>query len=81
LSISDFTSFSPEQVFSLKSKIANLKSFNSAFLLLTSALLLHSSLVRAGDFHIFPVFRDGAAGYLNTLGLQNAGDLFVRQRL
>jgi len=36
--------------------------------------------MRAGNFHVFPVFRNGAARYLNALRLQNASDLFVGQR-
>src|SRR5882724_10982877 len=40
-------------------------------------LFLHSTLVSAGDAHVFPVFRDRATGDLNTLRLQDAGDLLV----
>src|SRR5216684_9213258 len=52
----------------------------SAFSLLTSALFLYSSLVRAGDAHVFPVFGYGAARDLNALRLENPGDLLVGQR-
>jgi hypothetical protein len=33
--------------------------------------------MRAGNLHVFAVLGDGAASYLNALGLQNAGDLFI----
>src|SRR5260370_2294052 len=52
----------------------------SAFSLLTSALFLYPSLVRAGDAHVFPVFGYGAARDLNALRLENPGDLLVGQR-
>src|SRR5581483_11127688 len=42
--------------------------------------ILHPALVRAGNLHIFPVLRHRAAGHLDALRLQNAGDLLVRQR-
>src|ERR1035441_8713192 len=42
-------------------------------------LLFYSSLVCAGNLHIFPVFRDGSASNLDALRLQNAGNLFVGQ--
>ena len=43
-------------------------------------LLLYSTLVGARDAHIFPVLRDGTASHLNSLRLQDAGDLLVGQR-
>src|SRR5712671_7733922 len=52
----------------------------SAFSLLTSALFLYSSLMRAGDAHVFPVFGYGAARDLNALRLKNSCDLLVGQR-
>src|SRR5439155_15886644 len=42
--------------------------------------LFHSSLVGAGDAHVFPIFCDGAAGNLNALRLQDACNLLVGQR-
>ena len=40
-------------------------------------LFLYSTLVRTWDAHVFTIFRDGAASYLNTLRLQNPGKLLV----
>jgi hypothetical protein len=42
--------------------------------------LLHSSLVGAGDAHIFPIFRYRSACDLYALRLKNSGDLLIRQR-
>src|ERR1700686_2612630 len=47
---------------------------------LLSALFFYPALVRAGDAHVFAVFGYGAAGHLNALRLQDAGDLLVGQR-
>src|SRR4051812_5134780 len=41
-------------------------------------LLLYAPLVRAGYLHVFPVLRDRAASDLDTLRLEDAGDLLVR---
>src|SRR5271156_5433471 len=43
-------------------------------------LVLHSALVGAGDAHVLPVLRDRAASDLDTLRLEDAGDLLVGQR-
>src|SRR5580698_2578934 len=43
-------------------------------------LVLHSALVGARDAHILPVLRDRAASDLDTLRLEDAGDLLVGQR-
>src|SRR6185437_11536314 len=45
-----------------------------------TALFFYSSLMRAGDAHIFSIFRDRTARNLNALGLKNSGDLLVCQR-
>src|ERR1700745_2266003 len=44
------------------------------------SLLLHSALVGTRDAHVLPVFRNRAASDLDTLRLENAGDLLVGQR-
>src|SRR3984957_11899573 len=44
------------------------------------SILLDSSLVRARNAHVFAVFGYGAAGHLDALRLQDAGDLLVGQR-
>jgi hypothetical protein len=41
---------------------------------------LYPALVRARDAHVFAVFGYGAAGHLDPLRLQDAGDLLVGQR-
>src|SRR5271157_5908816 len=43
-------------------------------------LLLYSALMGARDPQILPVFCDRAAGDLNSLRLQDAGDLLVGER-
>src|ERR1035438_9525863 len=43
-------------------------------------LFFDPALVRAGDAHVFAVFRHRAAGHLDALRLQDAGDLLVGQR-
>src|SRR4051794_3555753 len=43
-----------------------------------SRLLLYASLMRARYLHVFPVLRDRAASDLDTLRLEDAGDLLVR---
>jgi hypothetical protein len=40
-------------------------------------LFLHSSLMGARNFHIFPVLGNGTSSDLDALRLQDAGDLFV----
>jgi hypothetical protein len=43
----------------------------------THTSVFHSALVGARDVHVFPIFRDRAASDLDTLRLENAGDLLV----
>jgi hypothetical protein len=43
-------------------------------------LFLDPALVRARDAHVFAVFGHRAAGHLDTLRLQDAGDLLISQR-
>src|SRR5208337_673946 len=45
-----------------------------------SGLVFHSPLVGARDVHILPILGDRATSDLDTLRLQNAGDLLVGQR-
>src|SRR4051794_11352239 len=45
------------------------------------SLVLDSTLVGAGDLHVFAVFGDSAARDLDTLGLEDSGDLLVRERV
>src|SRR5215469_6825705 len=52
----------------------------SGGLRMTDPLFLDPALVRARDAHVFAVFGYGAAGHLNALRLQDAGDLLVGQR-
>src|SRR5215469_10942625 len=47
---------------------------------MTTLLFLDSALVRAWDAHVFAVFGYRAAGHLDALRLQDAGDLLVGQR-
>ncbi len=60
---------------SIVSRSASAKRFAYA----SCSLFLYSALVGARDAHVFPVFRDRAAGDLDTLRLQDAGDLLVGQ--
>src|ERR1700757_5352885 len=43
-------------------------------------LFFDPALVSARDAHVFAVFGDRAAGHLDTLRLQDSGDLLVSQR-
>src|SRR5579864_4211173 len=43
-------------------------------------LFFDPALVRARDAHVFAIFGYRAAGHLDTLRLQDAGDLLVGQR-
>src|SRR5581483_2322318 len=43
-------------------------------------LVLHPALMGGRYFHVLPILRDRAASDLDTLRLEDAGDLLVRQR-
>src|ERR1700757_3018455 len=45
---------------------------------LAKLLVLHPTLMRAGNLHILPVLRNRPASDLDTLRLKDAGDLLVR---